>query len=153
MLTDNWSVEVPIGFGFKHEITGAGAIAGSGRIGTTKALPLTVFGQYRFLEPSSRIRPYAMLGLTYAHFYATRGSAALNAMNPINPPGGTTMSIDSKWGLTPGIGATIAVTGNWFVDVQYAHLFLKTTSHLSTGQSISTKLDPDAFRIGVGMRF
>jgi len=28
MLTDNWSVEVPIGFGFKHDINGAGAISG-----------------------------------------------------------------------------------------------------------------------------
>jgi outer membrane protein len=153
MLTDNWSVEVPIGLGFKHKIVGAGAIAGSGQIATAKALPVTVFGQYRFLEPSSRIRPYAMLGLTYTHFYGVRGSAALNAMNPANPPEGTTMSVDSKWSLTPGIGVTVAITGNWFVDAQYAHSFLKTTSHLSTGQSITTKLDPDMFRIGVGMRF
>lgn len=153
MLTDHWSVGVPIGFGFKHEITGAGSIAGVGRIGTVKALPVTVYAQYRFLEPSARIRPYAMLGVTYAHFYDARGSATLNSLNPLNPAGGTGLSVDSKWGLTPGLGATVLITDRWFADVQYARSFLKTTAKLSTGQTISTKLDPDVLRIGIGMRF
>jgi outer membrane protein len=153
MLTDHWSVEVPIAFGFKHHINGAGAVAGVGQIGTVKALPVTVFGQYRFLEPNSRWRPYVMLGITYAHFYGARGSAALSALNPINPAGGTGLSVDSKWSLTPGLGVTFMITDKWFADLQSERSFLKTTSHLSTGQSISTKLDPDAFRVGVGMRF
>jgi outer membrane protein len=153
MITDHWSVEVPIAFGFKHKITGAGAVAGVGQIGTVRALPVTVFGQYRFLEANSRIRPYVMLGVTYAHFYGARGSAALNALNPINPPGGTTLSVDSKWALTPGLGVTFAINGKWFADVQYARAFLKTTTTLSTGQTIRTKLDPDSVRVGVGMRF
>ena len=69
MLTDHWSVEVPVGFGFEHDINGAGAIGGTGRIGTTKVLPVSVFAQYRFLEPESRFRPYVLGGLTYAYFY------------------------------------------------------------------------------------
>lgn len=153
LLDDHWSVEVPIGFGFKHRITGAGAIAGVGQIGTVKALPVTVFGQYRFLEPSSRIRPYGMVGVTYAHFYGARGSAALNALNPINPAGGTGLSVDSKWALAAGAGVTVMLTDKWFADVQYSRAFLKTTAHLSTGQTIATKLDPDVFRVGVGYRF
>jgi outer membrane protein len=153
MVTDHFSVEVPIGAGFKHEITGAGAIGGVGKIGTVKALPITVFAQYRFLEPSAGIRPYVMVGGTYAHFYGARGSAALNAINPANPPSGTQLSVDSKFGVAAGLGVTVAIKDNWFADLQYSRTFLKTTSHLSTGQSISTKLDPDAFKIGVGMRF
>ena len=153
MLTDHWSVEVPIAAAFKHRISGAGSIAGVGQIGTVKALPVTVFAQYRFLEPNARIRPYVMLGLTYAHFYGARGSAALNALNPINPAGGTGLSVDSKWGVTPGLGASFAITDKWFADAQYARAFLKTTAHLSTGQTISTKLDPNVVRLGVGMRF
>lgn len=153
LLTDHWSVEVPITAGFKHEIVGAGTIAGVGKIGTVRALPVTVFAQYRFLEPQARIRPYAMLGATYAHFYGARGSATLNAVNPINPSGGTGLKVDSKFALSPGIGVTFAITDKMFADLQYVHTFLKTTAHLSSGQSISTKLDPDAFRIGVGMRF
>lgn len=153
MLTDNWSVEVPIGLGFKHKIVGAGAIAGVGQVGTVRALPITVFGQYRFLEATSRIRPYAMLGVTYAHFYKAQGSATLSALNPLNPPGGTGLSVDSKWALTPGLGVTAMLNDRWFLDVQYARAFLKTSAKLSTGQTIATKLDPDEFRVGVGMRF
>lgn len=154
MLTDHWAVEVPIGLGFKHDITGSGAIAGVGKIGSVRALPISVFAQYRFLEPEARFRPYAMLGVTYAHFYGAHGSTALNGVNPANPPGGnTSLSVDSKWGLAPGVGVVYMINDKWFVDAHYVRSFLKTTAHLSTGQSISTKLDPDVYTIGVGMRF
>jgi outer membrane protein len=154
MLTDHWSVEVPIGFGFKHEITGAGSIAGVGHLGSVKALPITVFGQYRFMEPTARFRPYLMLGLTYAYFYGERGSATLNAINPANPAGGNTqLDVDSRFAITPGLGVTATITDRWFVDLQYARAFLRTTTTLSTGQKIDTRLDPDSFRVAVGMRF
>lgn len=153
MLTDHWSVEVPIGFGFKHNIVGAGSISGVGTIATVKVLPVTVFGQYRFLQPASRVRPYAMLGLTYAHFYNARGSADLDGINPLNPPGGTGLGVASRFALTPGVGVTAMINERWFVDLQYARSLLKTTTTLSTGQKIDTKLDPDIFRIAVGMRF
>lgn len=153
MLTDHWSVEVPIGFGFKHRINGAGSIAGTGEIGTVKALPISVFAQYRFMQPTSRVRPYAMLGVTYAHFYDAHGSAALNGLNPLDPPGGTGLSVASRFGLTPGLGVTAMINDRWFVDLQYAHSFLKTKATLSTGQTIDTRLNPDAYRLAVGMRF
>src|SRR6478735_1902501 len=153
MITDNWSVEVPIGFGFKHSLTGTGGIAGVGEIGTVKALPISVFAQYRFLEPTARLRPYVMLGLTYAYFYDEAGSATLNALNPINPPGGTTLTVDSKFGLTPGLGITARVADRWYIDFQYARSFLKTTTTLNSGQHIDTKLDPDVYRLSVGYMY
>jgi outer membrane protein len=153
MITDHWSWELPIGFGYKHKVFGSGAISGVGQIGTVKALPITLFAQYRFLEPTARFRPYAMLGLTYAHFYGERGSATLNGINPVNPPGGTGLSVASRFGVTPGLGLTVAINQRWYVDLQYAHSFLKTTATLSTGQKIDTRLDPDAYRIAVGVRF
>ena len=118
-----------------------------------KALPISVFAQYRFLEPAARFRPYVMLGLTYAHFYDETGSATLNALNPANPPGGTGLSVKSKWGLTPGFGVTAMLTERWYVELHYARSFLKTTTTLSSGQRIDTKLDPDVYHIGVGVRF
>ena len=35
----------------------------------------------------------------------------------------------------------------------FAKSFLKTTIHLSSGQSIKTKLDPNVFAVAVGYRF
>lgn len=153
MFDDHFAVELPIGFGFKQNINGAGAIGGVGRIGTVKALPVTVLGQYHFLAPTSQFRPYLSAGLTYAKLYGARGSAALNALNPINPAGGTGLAVDSKLGLAVGGGVTLNITDKWYADASYLRAFLKTTAHLSSGQSISVKLDPDVFRLGVGYRF
>jgi outer membrane protein len=154
MATDHLSVAVPIGAGFRQEITGAGSIAGVGKIGTVKSLPVTVLGQYRFLEPNARLRPYVQAGVTYVHFYDESGSAALDGTNPLNPVGGHTgLSVDSKWAGALGVGATFNVNDKWYVEAQWLRVFLKTTAHLSTGQSIAVKLDPDVVSIGVGMRF
>jgi outer membrane protein len=153
MLTDHWAVEVPIGFGFEHDINGAGAISGVGRIGTVKALPISAFAQYHFLEPNARFRPYAMGGITYAHFYGERGSATLNAINPANPPGGTTMSTDDRFGWSLGLGVRATITERWFLDAHYSHTWLKTTTTLNSGQHIDTKIDPDSWTLSVGYRF
>lgn len=153
MITDNFSVEVPIGLGFKQSIRGAGAIAGVGEIATVRTLPITVFAQYRFFEPTQRLRPYVMLGLTYAYNYNERGSATLNGVNPLNPPGGTQLNVENSFGLTPGLGVSYMINERWFVDAQYAKSFLKTKTTLSTGQTIEAKINPDVYRLAVGMRF
>lgn len=154
MLNDHWSVELPLGLGFEHDIEGTGSIAGVGKVASVKVLPATVFLQYRFGEPTARVRPYAMLGATYAYFYDEQGSAALNGLNPLNPIGGQTgLSVKSKFAATPGVGVTVRINERWFVDAQYAHSFLTTTSTLSTGQSIETKLDPDLLKLGIGLSF
>jgi len=154
MITDHIAVELPIGLGFKQSIRGAGAIGGVGDIGTVRTFPITVFGQYRFMEPSARFRPYVMLGLTYAYAHDERGSAALNGVNPANPPGGNTqLDVDSRFGVAPGLGLTYSINERWFVDAQYAKLFLKTKATLSTGQTIEAKINPNVYRLAVGMRF
>src|SRR5438477_8968120 len=47
MVTDNIAVDVPLALPFTHDIVGAGAISGVGKIGEVRALPITVLGQYR----------------------------------------------------------------------------------------------------------
>ena len=88
MVTDHWAVDVPLALPFKHDTVGAGAIAGVGKIGEVKALPMTIFAQYRFLEADAKVRPYVGLGLTYAKFFKERGTAALTGLTggtPANP--------------------------------------------------------------------
>jgi outer membrane protein len=153
-LTDNMSIEVPLGLPFKHKIYGAGAIAGTGQIGEVRALPASVFFQYRFGEAAAKVRPYVMMGATYAYFYGESGSATLNGVNPANPPGGRTLlDVESKFALSPGLGVTMQLNDKWFADVSYSKTFLKTTTTLSTGQKIDTRLNPGVISIGVGMRF
>lgn len=152
MYTDNFSVDVPIAMPFKHKLSGAGALAGAGQIGEVQALPMTVFFQYRFMEPTAAVRPYVGLGPTYAYFLNEAGSGSLTAMTY---PGGpaTTLKVDSQFTFTAQVGASIAINDKWFVDVFYAKTPLKTKTTFSTGQTLDITLDPVSYGIAVGMKF
>jgi outer membrane protein len=151
-LTDNVVINAPLGLGFKHKIVGTGAIAGVGAIGTTKALPITLIAQYRFLDANATFRPYVGAGLTYAKFYKTAGTAALTA---ITNPGGpaTTLSFKSKFAPTIQLGGTYNINEKWYLDASYTKTFLKTRGTLSTGQTLDATLNPDGYTFQVGYKF
>ena len=152
MYTSDISFELYAGLPYEHDIEGAGTIKGVGKIATVKQVSPTLFAQYRFLEKESMVRPYVGLGLTYGYFYGEEGSAALTALT--NPGGDATLlETDDAWGASAQLGATVKIDRNWFVDVAVIKTFIKTTTHLSTGQSIEAKQDPVAASISVGYRF
>ena len=154
MWTDNIALDAPLGLGFKHKLFGEGALAGVGQIGTTSVLPATLDVQYRFGEAKAQFRPYVKLGLTYAYFFESEGSAALNSMNPLNPVGGnTSLETKSKLALSPGLGLVFAFGDKYFADVSVGKTFLKTTTTFSTGQKLDITLNPVAVSLGVGVRF
>jgi outer membrane protein len=153
MLTDNVSVDLPLSLPFKHKLYGAGAIEGVGQIGAVKALPVTLFLQYRFMDARSTVRPYVGLGATYAYFYGAEGSGTLTRLTGGTPANPTTLSIDSKFILTPQIGVTVAVNDRWSLDLTYSKSSLKTQSKLSTGQTVDAALDPSSTSIAVSYRY
>ena len=151
-MSDNIVINVPLGLGFKHKISGAGAIAGVGVIGTTKALPITLLGQYRFGEANATFRPFVGAGLSYIVFYKEKGTSVLTALtNPGGPA--TTLSFKDKLAPTIQIGVIYNVNERWYLEGNYAKTFLKTVGTLSTGQTISAKLDPNAYTFQVGYKF
>ncbi|WP_395688114.1 OmpW family protein [Caenimonas koreensis] len=150
MLTDNWAIDLPLAMPFKHTLSGDGAIAGVGKLGDVKALPFTLLGQYRFMAPNAQLRPYVGAGITYAKFYHSRSTGVLSSLTGGSP---TTFTVDSKWAPTVQLGVVFNVNEKVFVDTMISKTWLKTTSHLSTGQTIDTKLDPISMSIGIGMRF
>ncbi len=152
MFTDNISAELCLGLPHKHDVTGDGAIKGSGKIGTVEALPPTLLAQYRFLSPKSAFRPYVGLGLSYAMFQKETGSATLTALtNPGGTP--TTFSVDSAWGVSAQVGASYAFNEKWFADLSLIKTYLKTATHFSSGQNLDMRLDPLAVSVTVGYRF
>ena len=152
MYTDHVSVDVPLSLPFKHKIIGAGSLTGAGDMAEVKALPATIFLQYRFMEPNAKFRPYVGLGATYAYFFDETGSGRLTATtNPGGPP--TKLSVDSKWGVTAQLGATISLNDKWFIDMHYTKSNLSTTTHFSTGQHLDIVLDPESFGVEVGYKF
>jgi len=152
MYSDHVSVDLPLALPFTHKLYGAGALANAGQIGEVQALPLTVFFQYRFMEPSAAFRPYVGVGPTYAYFFNEKGSGALTAMtNPGGTP--TTLKIDPQFTYSAQIGATYALNEKWFVDVFYSKTPLKTKNTYSTGQTLDITLDPVSYGVSVGMKF
>jgi outer membrane protein len=150
MVTDHWSVDFPLALPFKHEIVGAGAIAGAGKIGEVKALPVTLFGQYRFGAPAAKFRPYLGAGPTYVKFYHERSTGVLSALTAGSP---TTLSVESKLALSVQAGATMALNQRWFLDAMVAKTFLKNRTTLSTGQTLEIRSDPLTLALSVGYRF
>jgi outer membrane protein len=151
-ITDNISAELCLGVPYKHNIVGAGSIAGTGKLGSVEALPPTALVQYRFFEPSAMFRPYVGAGITYAYFQKATGSGQLTAVtNPGGPP--TTFKIDNKVAGAVQLGVTVNVNEKWFVDAAFIKTFLKTRVNFSTGQTQDMTLDPQAVSIGIGYKF
>jgi outer membrane protein len=150
MVTDHWAVDLPLALPFKHDIVGAGAIAGVGKLGEVKALPITLLAQYRFGAVDAKIRPYLAAGPTYAKFYHERSTGTLSALTAGSP---TTLSVDSRFGLTVQAGASFMLNERWSLDAAVSKTFLKTKTSLSTGQTIDTRLDPTSVSLAAGYRF
>ena len=151
-FTDHISAMLGLGTPYTHDLSGSGALAGTGKLGTLQQLPPTLFAQYRFLDASAPVRPYVGIGATYAMFRDEKGSGTLTA---ISNPGGapTTFTVDNAWGVTPQLGVTWNVNPRWFVDGWVAKTYISTTVHLSTGQSSNAPLNPTSAAITVGYRF
>jgi len=152
MITDDISVEALGGLPYKHDIIGAGAVAGVGKIGSIHQISPTVLLQYRLLAADAPFRPYIGAGPTFAKFYGTKGSAALTAVtNPGGSP--TTIGGDTEWGFTTQLGGAYKIDKHWFVDAAILKTFISTKATLSTGQTTSAKLNPVAINASVGYTF
>ena len=150
MLTDHVVIDVPLALPYHNNLTGAGAIQGVGKIGSVESLAMTVFVNYKFMEPGAQVRPYVGFGLTYAKFFNAKGTAALSALTGGHP---TTLSIESKFAPTPLIGVNVALNDRWYLDAGLSKTLLKNRTTLSTGQTIDLKLDPVSYGLQLGYKF
>src|SRR5471032_1349549 len=127
MYSDNISTEIDLGLPYKHELVGAGAIQGTGKLGTSEVLPPAAFIQYRFFQPNTMFRPYAGQGATF--------------------------KIDDKWAACFQLGLTAQINEKWFLDASVIKTKLKTAVHFSTGQNQDVRLDPLSVNVSIGYRF
>lgn len=151
--TDHISIDLPIGAPFKHDIVGAGAIDGVGKLGSVKSMPITLLAQYRFGEPSATLRPFFGAGYTYGRFFHPVATTALSGITGGTQANPTLLTLKSAGGPTLELGTAVQIVGNWSASLSVTKTFIKTTGQLSTGQSINATLDPVSLKFGIGYKF
>ncbi|AXA92768.1 OmpW family protein [Massilia sp. YMA4] len=151
-VTDNIAAELDLGVPYRHDLFGAGAIEGTGKLGTADVLPPTLFAQYRFFGANAVFRPYVGVGVTYAYFRRERGSAQLTAVLNTGGPA-STFSLEAKWAPSVQLGASYRLNERWSVDGGVIKTKVKTTATYSTGQTQDIRLDPVAVNLGLTFKF
>lgn len=151
-VTDNISTEVALGVPYKHKLSGAGAIEGTGQLGTVQSLPPSLFAQYRFFTPDTMVRPFVGLGATYAYFRKETGSGQLSAILNTGGPA-TSFHIKNKVAPTLQAGVAVNINPKWFVDFTVTKSYLKTDTYYSTGQTQHVVLNPVGMILAVGYKF
>ncbi|PJG57929.1 OmpW family outer membrane protein [Aeromonas cavernicola] len=139
MVTDNWGVELLAATPFSHSVKLGGA-----EVAKIKHLPPTLMGQYYFGDGQSKVRPYVGVGVNYTTFFDEQGRGILN---------NDSISLDSSWGVAGQVGIDMAITDRWFANGSAWIMDIDTDVHTQTAGTISTKIDPMVFMVGVGYRF
>ena len=139
MVNPNIGIELLAALPFQHDIK----LSGAGTVAETDQLPPTVSIQYHFM-PQSNFRPYVGLGLNYTFFFNEETKGSLT---------GTSLSLDSSWGLAGQVGIDIDVAQNWFVNADLRYIGIDTEAKLD-GVSIGTvDINPWVVGLTVGTRF
>lgn len=133
-----------------HDISGAGALSGLGKIADTMALPPTLTLQYHF-APEAMVRPYVGAGVNWTVFYSEDASSSLETAI-----GATDVSLDDSFGWAVQAGVDIDITKRIFLNLDVKYIDIDTTATLDTSgviNAVDVKLDPVVAGIGIGMRF
>lgn len=173
MTTDNLGVELLASWPFSHDIDGDGALAGLGKLGSTKHLPPTLSLQYHF-RPNRTFRPYAGVGLNYTKFFDEQTTESLHqgiigtsnaALGTDYAGGSTDMSIDDSFGVALQLGADVALNDAWFLNFDLRWIDIEADAEIYTttvdgdgfdvdlNSRITADIDPWVFSTAIGLRF
>ncbi len=155
MATDHIGFEVLAAWPFDHDIDGAGALDGVGKLGDTNHLPPTFSLQYHFM-PGAPFRPYAGIGLNYTNFFSTSTTDTLEGALG----GPSSMSIKDSFGLALQLGADFDMTDTLFFNIDLRYIQIEADARIRTQTAdgevqsrIKADIDPLVFSAAVGFRF
>jgi len=179
-ITDNWTASLDLGIPPTYKLNGAGTLSAVGKIGEAKQLAPTVLGKYFFNDANAQFRPFVGLGVSRVSYrdvkltdnfqggiqqtFAGIGQAM---QTPITA-GATSASLNSSWAAVANVGASYAITKQWYASFSVSYLDLKTTATLITPVTITTpagaqntnfiskttlKIDPIVTFAAIGYRF
>ena len=161
MFTDNFAGEVSLGIPPELSVTLnlPNGTAPQFHPNAAKATAYTpaVVAKYLFNEPSSQIRPYVGLGVTYASFKnvdINRGDATVVAL------AGTSSSMSSSWAPVYNFGFIYNVNEKWSINTSVSYIPLEseiTMTGTGAGAGLTTKstltINPTDYIVRIGYKF
>ena len=140
-LQDNLGIEVLAALPFQHDI----AVAGVGKVGSTKHLPPTVSLQYHFGQ--GKVKPFVGLGVNYTRFFSTKAEGAIAGAN---------LDLSDSWGLAAHLGVDFKVGEKGAIRLDYRKVDIDTRVKLN-GANLGTKntvnIDPSVYGIAYVFAF
>ena len=140
-LRDNLGLEVLAALPFQHDI----AVAGVGKVGSTKHLPPTVSLQYHFGQ--GKVKPFVGLGVNYTRFFSTKTEG---------PIAGAELELSDSWGLAGHVGIDFQVGAKGAIRVDYRRIDIDTKAKLN-GANLGTRntvnIDPSVYGIAYVFAF
>jgi outer membrane protein len=135
-LTKNIAVEA-ICCVSPHEIDAKGV----GKVGNTWLFPPTVLLQYHL--DMGQLKPYVGAGVNYTSFFDNSTA-----------PGFSNLRIHPAWGEAVQAGVDYHLSGNWFANLDFKKLWLRTDYSVNDGAIHGhLNLDPIIAGGGIGYRF
>lgn len=136
-LTDNIATEL-IAATTNHHIS-----AGGTDVGDVQLLPPTLTLQYHFM-PDRRFSPYVGAGVNYTFFFNEESATSALVDH---------LEVDNAWGGAVQVGIDYAVSGNWGLNLDAKHLWLRPDVKTRSLKVDHARLDPWLIGFGVSYKF
>ncbi len=138
-VTDKIAVELILATS-KHTISATTAPTATA-VHDTWVLPPVLSVQYHPL-PAARFSPYVGAGVNYMLFYSGENK------------NGFTVDVEDGFGYSLQVGADIAISGPWSLNVDVKKVFFDTDARINSGALRSdVSLDPLVVSAGLGRKF
>jgi len=159
-INDNLEVELAMGYPPTHDVKAqlspslpANVQGFNGQtIAKVRQLAPTLFLNYSFGQPESRLRPFVGLGINYTNFDKRTSTATGNALNG----GPTDIRLSDSWGLAAQVGLDYKIDARWSVHASLATARVKTHLVATTAgaaREIDIRFRPAVFTLSAGYRF
>lgn len=157
-LSSAFDVELALGYPPLSKVEGkglakVGSVPYDGEIvSSARWLSPTVLFEYKFLNESSKLRPYIGVGVNYTAFYDRVSTAQGNA----GLGGPSKLSLTSSVGPTGTVGVGYNVSGHWHVYASYSISRVNTDIKADTAGVIRTTsihFGPQALVVSGGYSF
>ncbi|WP_240554793.1 OmpW/AlkL family protein [Oceanicoccus sagamiensis] len=164
MLTDNIAVELLAATPFDHDVylTGSG-IAGAQpglpngtKIASVEHLPPTLSLQYFPLDASSKIQPYAGIGINYTLVLDESLTSAIKADIADGGLAASNLDIDDSVGLSLQLGVDYQLDDTWLINAAVWKMDIETEASFDSAVGkvkADLDIDPWVYMVSIGYKF